>query len=77
MSIGKALKYMRINKGFNQEQMGKIVNISQQNLSRYEKNQRIISFEIIEKIANNCGYKIYFDNGKEKFQIKDIQRKID
>lgn len=75
--IGKALKYMRIKKELNQEQLAKIVNISQQNLSRYEKNQRIISFEMIEKIANNCGYKIYFENEKEKFQIKDIERKVD
>ena len=75
--IGKALKYMRINKGLNQEQLGKILNISQQNLSRYEKNQRIISFELIEQIANNCGYKIYFESDKEKFQIKDILRKVD
>lgn len=75
--VGKALKYMRMNKGLNQEQLGKILNISQQNLSRYEKNQRIISFELIEQIANNCGYKIYFENDKEKFQIKDILRKVD
>ena len=75
--IGKALKYMRIKKGLNQEQLGKIINVSQQNLSRYEKNQRIISFELIEKIANNCGYKIFFENDKEKFQIKDIERKVD
>lgn len=75
--IGKVLKYMRIKKELNQEQLGKILNISQQNLSRYEKNQRIISFEMIEKIANTCGYKIYFQNDKEKFQAKDIERKVD
>ncbi len=73
--IGKALKYMRIKNGWKQEQLAKILEISQQNLSRYENEQRIISFENIEQIANNCGYKIYFDNGKEKFQIKDLERK--
>ena len=75
--IGKVLKYMRIKKGFNQEQLGKILNINQQSLSRYEKNQRIISFDLIEKIANNCGYKIFFENENEKFTVKDIERKID
>lgn len=75
--IGKVLKYIRLKKGFNQEQMGKIINVSQQNLSRYEKNQRIISFDLIEKIANNCGYRIYFENENEKFQMKDIERKVD
>lgn len=73
--IGKALKYMRIKKGLNQEELGKILNISQQNLSRYEKNQRIISFETIEKISKICGYKIYFVNENEKFQVKDLERK--
>ena len=73
--IGKALKYMRVKKGLNQEQLGKLINISQQNLSRYEKNQRIISFEMIEKISSTCGYKIYFENENEKFQIKDLKRK--
>ena len=75
--IGKMLKYMRIKKGLNQQHLGKIVNISQQNLSRYEKNQRIIAFVTIEKIANNCGYKIYFENDEEKLQVKDIVRKVD
>lgn len=75
--IGKALKYMRIKKGLNQEQLGKILNIKQQTLSRYENNNRIVSFEIIEKLANNCGFKIYFENENEKFQVKDIERKVD
>ena len=73
--IGKALKYMRKKKGYKQEVLAKTINISQQNLSRYENEQRIISFEMIEQIANKCGYKIYFDNGKEKFQVKDLKRK--
>ena len=42
-----------------------------------KEEKRIISFEIIEKIANNCGYKIYFENEKEKFQVKDITRKVE
>lgn len=67
---------MRINKNLNQRQLGKILNISQQSLSRYEKNQRMISFDLIEAIANECGYKIYFENDNEKFQAKDIERKI-
>lgn len=75
--IGKMLKYMRNKKGLNQKQLGAIINVSQQNISRYEKNQRIIAFDLIEKIANNCGYKIYFENDKEKIQLKDILRKVE
>lgn len=75
--IGNALKYMRKSKNLKQETLAKEVNISQQNLSRYEKEQRIISFDLIETIANKCGYEIYFinKNSNDKFTVKDIQRK--
>lgn len=73
--IGKALKYMRIKKGLNQTQLAKILNIAQTTLSGYETKYSNPTFETIEQIANNCGYKIYFDNGIEKFQIKDLERK--
>lgn len=64
--IGKILKYMRNDKGLSQYQLAQILNSSQQNLSRYEKNQRIISFDLIEQIANNCDYEIQFVNKKTK-----------
>ena len=75
--IGKALKYMRKNQNLKQETLAKSLNISQQNLSRYENEQRIISFETIEKIASTCGYQIYFVNKKTKetFTTDDLNRK--
>ncbi len=73
--IGKAIKYMRNNKKLNQEQLSKIIDVERTTLSGYETERRNINFETIEKIANNCGYKIYFDNGKERFQVKDLERK--
>lgn len=46
-------------------------------VSQYETETIQPTFEIIEKIANECGFKIYFesDDGKERFQSKDISRK--
>lgn len=73
--IGKALKYMRNQKMLNQENLAKLVNIGRTTLSDYEREKTDINFETIENIAKICGYKIYFDNGKEKFQIKDLERK--
>ena len=75
--IGNALKYMRKSKNLKQETLANSVNISQQNLSRYEKEQRIISFDLIETIANKCDYEIYFINKKngDKFTVKEVQRK--
>lgn len=75
--IGKALKYMRKKKNLKQDVLAKQIGISQQNLSRYENEQRIISFDTIEKIANTCDYEIYFIHSKtkEKFKIEDLKRK--
>ncbi len=75
--IGKALKYMRKTKKLKQDVLAKDVGISQQNLSRYENEQRIISFDTIEQIANKCDYEIYFINKKtkDKFKANDLTRK--
>lgn len=68
---------MRKSKNLKQDVLAKEIGISQQNLSRYENEQRIVSFETIEKIANKCDYEIYFiqKNNKEKFKIEDLKRK--
>ena len=75
--IGKAVKYMRNSINLNQENMSKLVNIGRSTLSDYEREKTDINFENLEKIANKCGYKIYFVNEKtkDKFQVKDIERK--
>lgn len=75
--IGKVLKYMRKNKNLKQDVSAKTIGISQQNLSRYENEQRIVSFDMIEQIANKCGYEIYFinKNTKDKFQANNLTRK--
>ena len=75
--IGKALKYMRKNKNLKQDVLAKSLGISQQNLSRYENEQRIVSFDTIENIAEKCDYEIYFTNKKtkEKFKVNDLKRK--
>lgn len=75
--IRKALKYMRKNKQLKQDILAKEIGISQQNLSRYENEQRIISFDTIEQIANKCDYEIFFINKKtkDKFQVNDLTRK--
>ena len=75
--IGKVLKYMRSNKSLNQKDIAKAINIKQNTLSRYETETTDVNFETIEKIANLCGYTIYFKNNitGEKFNAKDLDRK--
>lgn len=73
--IGKALKYMRTRKSFKQEQIAKIIDVARNTVSQYENDAIQPTFDTIEKIANNCGYKIYFISEDDKFQIKDLKRR--
>ncbi len=75
--IGKVLKYMRKKRNFKQQQISEIVGVARNTISQYETETIQPTFEIIEKIANECGYKIYFEifDGTEKFESKDINRK--
>ncbi len=75
--VGKAIKYMRNTKQMNQEKLSNIVAIGRTTLSDYEREKTDINFDTLERIANTCGYKIYFINEqtKDKFEVKDLQRK--
>ena len=68
--IGKALKYMRKKANLKQDTLSKSINTSQQKLSRYENEQRIVSFDTIEQLANICGYEIYLLTIKQKINLK-------
>ncbi len=73
--IGKALKYMRSKKGYNQEQLAALLNVKQNTLSRYENEVSDANFDTIEKIANICEYKVVFKNKNEEFTPNDLKRK--
>jgi transcriptional regulator with XRE-family HTH domain len=76
--IGNMLKYMRITRNFKQDEIAKKINIKSNALSQYETSSRQPTFETIEKIADLCDFDIYFIDRKtkEKFKIKDFNRKI-
>lgn len=75
--IGKILKIMRKNKGLNQTQLAKLLNIAQTTLSGYETKYSNPTFDTIEDIANNCDFEIIFRNKitKEEYTTKNIERK--
>ena len=75
--IGNVLRYMRRKNNYKQSQIGKIAGVARNTVSQYETETIQPTFEIIEKIANKCGYKIYFesDDGKDRFQSNEINRK--
>ena len=75
--IGNVLKYVRKKRNFKQQQISEIVGVARNTISQYETETIQPTFDIIEKIANECGYKIYFESldGKDKFESRDISRK--
>ena len=58
--IGNVLKYVRKKRNFKQQQISEIVGVARNTISQYETETIQPTFDIIEKIANECGYKIYF-----------------
>lgn len=75
--IGKILRNLRTNKNLKQSDLSKIINIPQNTISQYENEKIQPTFEIIEKIANACDYKVEFKNRKngEVITTKNIERK--
>ena len=75
--IGKIIKFMRTKKNLKQDVLGKLLNIDQTTLSGYETQKRSVSFEMMEKIAKECGFEIYFidEQDGEKFKSSDLKRK--
>lgn len=80
--IGKMLKMLRSNKGYNQTELAEKLNIAQTTLSGYETNYSNPNFDTIEEIAKICDFEIIFRNKKTKQEYttnniirKDIDRK--
>ncbi len=73
--IGKKLKYMRRKRELNQDDLSKITNIPQNTISQYETGRIQPTFEIIETIANGCGYDVEFKSNNDVVNSKNIDRK--
>lgn len=68
---------MRKKANLTQRELAEICNIANTTLSGYESSYREPTFEIIEKIAEECGYEIQFKNKKtsEILTSANINRK--
>ena len=62
--IGLILKTMRKEAGLKQENVAKEIKVARNTLSQYETETIQPTFETIEKIAQACGYSIFFLNNK-------------
>lgn len=75
--IGKILKTMRRKNNLSQEQIGKLTGCAKNTISQYETESRQADFSMIERIANECGYKIMFynENTDDTLTTENIERK--
>ena len=75
--VGKILRTMRRKNNLSQEQIGNLTGYAKNTISQYETETRQADFETIEKIANECGYKILFYNEKmdDTLTTENIERK--
>ena len=76
--VGKIIRTMRRENNFSQEELANKVYIGRTTLSDYEREKTDINFDNLEKIANTCGYEIFFINKKDKNKMltsKNINHK--
>lgn len=74
--ISDILKYLRKSKKLKQSEVASIANIAISTISGYETNYSQPTFEMIEKIADICGYDIIFRDRKTEYEVtsKNIDR---
>ena len=66
---------MRNKKNLKQSELSKLTNIPQNTISQYETGRIQPTYEIIEKIANFCGYKVEFIGKNDAVNSENIERK--
>ena len=74
--IDEILTYLRKSKGLKQKDLATKCNIAISTISGYETKYSQPTFEMIEKIANECDFDIIFKNRitKEEVTTKNIAR---
>ena len=70
--LGKKIKNMRVKKGFTQEKLAELVNISQRTLSGIEIGENFLTAETLEKII-----KVLDTNLDEMFRLEHLKAKED
>ena len=74
--ISDILKHLRKSKKLKQSEVASTANIAVSTISGYETNYSQPTFEMIEKIADICGYDIIFRDRKTEYEVtsKNIDR---
>jgi transcriptional regulator with XRE-family HTH domain len=70
-TFGEKIKALRFHLGMSQEDMGKTLNTSKQNISRYENEQNSPRIDTVDYIAKKLGIEITFLINDE-FSIQEV-----
>lgn len=70
MTTGENIKKWRKQKGFTQEHLGKLTDLSTNTIQRYEKNKRVPTIDVVKKIAAKLNIPIteLLGNSSEEIQ---------
>lgn len=74
--IGIILKNVRIDKGYTQKELGKIMSLADTTISSYERGNSQPDFETIVKILRECDYDILIkDINLDKYKtVEEMSR---
>jgi transcriptional regulator with XRE-family HTH domain len=66
---GPFLRNLRKSQNLTQRQLSEIVGIAPENLSAYENDRQLPSFDMVNKLVNGCGYTLAIHGVEEPIQI--------
>ncbi|EKF49502.1 putative prophage repressor [Thermosipho africanus H17ap60334] len=79
MNIGEKIKFLRLQKGLTQEQLGKVINVGQRTISAYESGKATPSVEVLKALADFFEVPIdYFFSdhpGQSEVEFVDVEFK--
>lgn len=72
IKYSEAIKLMRKNAGYTQQELAKRLDMPHQTLSSYERNRNKVTLELLTKIAKVCEFKVTItdQDSAEVFEIK-------
>ncbi len=73
--IGTIIKNMRVEKGFSQKELGRLLNLADTTISSYERGNSQPDFDTILMIFAICGYKIkLMDENGATHSLEELSR---
>lgn len=76
--IGNVLKNMRLTAQLSQKELGDILALADTTVSSYERENSQPSFDMIMKIAEECGFEFRIvDTKKNLVSVEDMSKEMD